>query len=273
LAVLVFLGIGAVAFSSLLSLRDTDSNVFPPPAAVDLPVAGKGQRGALPTAREVASARTFADSRSGLVSFAVVDTSGKLLCYRCRVRYVSASLVKVMLLVAYLDRLAHDHRPLTPSHDALLNAMIRVSDNSAASAMYAHVGDAGLYRLATQAKMREFDVFGNWATAQITAADQARFFAHLDALTPASYRAYARELLSSVVHSQAWGIARASRPQWQTFFKGGWRETTRGQLVHQVALLERGWRSLSIAVLTDGNPSQRYGRATVRGLAARLLGS
>jgi hypothetical protein len=226
----------------------------------------------MPTAGQVGRARVFADSRVGFVSFAVVDTSGELRCYRCGVRYVSASVVKAMLLVAYLDRLAHDRRPLTPSHAALLDAMIRFSDNSAASALYTHVGRAGLYRLAARAKMRDFDVSGSWATAQITAADQARFFAQLDALTPAEYRAYARQLLSSVVRSQAWGIARASRPRWLTFFKGGWRETTRGQLVHQVALLESGRRSLSIAVLTDGNPSQRYGRATVRGIAARLLG-
>jgi hypothetical protein len=61
---------------------------------------------------------------------------------------------------------------------------------------------AGLYRLATQANMRGFDVFGNWATAQITAADQARFFAQLEELTPARYREYARQLLSSVVRSR-----------------------------------------------------------------------
>jgi hypothetical protein len=218
-------------------------------------------------------ARIFAGSRSGLVSFAVVDTSGRLLCYRCRAQYVSASVVKAMLLVAYLNRLAEDRRPLTPPHHALLDAMIRVSDNSSATAIYRHVGDVGLYRLATRANMRGFDVFGNWATAQITAADQARFFAQLEALTPARYREYARHLLSSVVPLQAWGIPKVSRPRWITFFKGGWRATSRGQLVHQVALLEGGRLSLAIAVLTDGNPSQAYGRATIRGIAIRLLGS
>lgn len=124
---------------------------------------------------------------------------------------------------------------------------------------------AGLYRLATQANMRGFDVFGNWATAQITAADQARFFAQLEELTPARYREYARQLLSSVVRSQAWGIPEVSRPRWKTFFKGGWRETTRGQLAHQVAWLESRRLLVAIAILTDGNPSQAYGRATIRG--------
>jgi hypothetical protein len=48
-------------------------------------------------------------------------------------------------------------------------------------------------------------------------------------------------------------------------------QNPRGQLVHQVARLERGKLSIAIAVLTDGNPSQAYGRETVRGIAARLV--
>jgi hypothetical protein len=56
------------------------------------------------------------------------------------------------------------------------------------------------------------------------------------------------------------------------FFKGGWRPDPSGQLVHQAALLERGLRRIAIAVLTDGSPSEKYGRETVRGIAERLVG-
>jgi hypothetical protein len=226
---------------------------------------------ALPTAAQVMNARAFAESRSGAVSFAVIDTSDNLHCYRCRVQYVSASVVKAMVLVAYLDGLAEENQALTGSHHAQLEAMIRVSDNRAATEIYSHVGDAGIRRLAKQAGMREFDVFGQWATARITAADQARFFASIDELISAKYRAYAVELLASVVSSQAWGIPEVSRPAWNTLFKGGWRKTRRGQLAHQVARLERGDAVMAIAVLTDGNPGQAYGRATIRGIARRLL--
>jgi hypothetical protein len=55
------------------------------------------------------------------------------------------------------------------------------------------------------------------------------------------------------------------------FFKGGWRRSSLGHLVHQVALLERGRRAMAIAVLTEANPSHGYGHETVRGIAARLL--
>jgi hypothetical protein len=226
----------------------------------------------LPTSRQLAAARRYARSRDGLVSFAVVDSRDKLHCYRCRLRYVSASLVKAMLLVAYLDHLAAEGHRLTASDRVLLDPMIRVSDNAAATAAYWRAGgDPALNGLARRAGMRNFDVFGHWETAQLTAADQARFFAHLHGLTPRRYWPYAHKLLSSVVSWQSWGIPQASRPRWRTLFKGGWRGTGRGELVHQAARLERGSRTMAIAILTDGNPSHLYGRETVRGIAARLL--
>ena len=42
-------------------------------------------------------------------------------------------------------------------------------------------------------------------------------------------------------------------------------------MINQVALLKRGERRISIAILTGANPSDAYGRATVRGIAKRLL--
>jgi beta-lactamase class A len=226
---------------------------------------------ALPSGAQVRAAHAFARGRLGLVAFAVVDTSGGVRCHRCRRRFVSASLVKAMLLLAYLERLDAERRPLVAPDRALLEAMIRVSDNRAADAVYARVGDAGLYELARRAGMRSFDVSGHWANAQLTAADQALLFARLCKLPPRNYRAYARALLSSIVRSQSWGMPRVARHRWRTYFKGGWRGTALGELVHQAARLEHGRRSMAIAVLTDGNPTRGYAVATVQGIAERLL--
>jgi Beta-lactamase enzyme family len=225
----------------------------------------------LPTARALQRARSFASGRRGRVSFAVVDTSGRLVCYRCRVNYHSASVVKAMLLVSYLNQLSAGGEPLPPDHKAYLDSMIRVSDNDAATVIYAHVGDEGLNELAWQAQMTDFRVSGSWGSAQITAADQARFFASLDELTAPEYRTYVREVLSSIARKQSWGIPEVSRPEWNTFFKGGWLTARRGSLVHQVARLESEGSSMVIAVLTDGVPSDAYGRETIRGTALRLL--
>jgi hypothetical protein len=247
------------AASALMSIARPDRPRRPPAAR-------------LPTSRQLAAARRYARSRDGLVSFAVVDIHGKLHCYHCRLHYVSASLVKAMLLVAYLGRLAAEGRPLTASDRTLLDPMIRVSDNDSATAVYGRAGgDPALTGLARRAQMRNFDVFGHWGTARLSAADQARFFAHLDRLIPGRFWPYAHKLLSSVASWQSWGIPEASRPRWHTLFKGGWRGTWRGELVHQAARLERGSRTMAIAILTDGNPSHAYGRETVHGIAAQLL--
>ncbi len=55
------------------------------------------------------------------------------------------------------------------------------------------------------------------------------------------------------------------------FFKGGWRGTDLGQLVHQVARLVGHGRRFAVAVMTDGDPSMGYGIDTIQGLTQRLL--
>ena len=98
--------------------------------------------------------------------------------------FPSAGVVKAMLLVAEL-RAAGSH-PLTAAQRALLEPMIRVSDNAAAEAVFDRVGRSGLDRVATAARMRKFSVAGARFDAQLTPADQVRFFARIDALVPAA---------------------------------------------------------------------------------------
>jgi D-alanyl-D-alanine dipeptidase len=178
--------------------------------------------------------------------------------------------VKALLLVAYLRRIGD--RPPRAAERALLGPMIASSDNGAASAVYARVGAEAVRRLARRAGMRRFSVSERWTRARFSAEDQARLFARIDSLPPPGSRAYARRLLSSVVAPQRWGFSRfATAAGFRTFFKGGWRSTGRGRLVHEAALFERGEARFALAVLTDGNPNHAYGAATLRGVAARLF--
>ena len=227
---------------------------------------------AFPSPGAVEAARRFAESRRGRVSFAVADPRAGIAGLRPAETYRSASLVKAMLLVAYLRRVERDRRELSPDEVATLDAMIRVSDNDSADEVFERLGPEPLAELARRAGMRSFRVGGNWADARVTAADQALLFVSLDRLLATRrQRGYARYLLSSVAPFHSWGIPEAARPRWRVFFKGGWRPEGSGELVHQAALLERGPRRVALAVLSDGNPSERYGRQTVRGVAERLL--
>ena len=222
----------------------------------------------LVTTEGIRRARRFARSRQGAVAFAVLDDQHRPRGLRRTAAFPSASVSKAMLLVAVLRRA--NGRRLSSGDRALLKPMITLSDNDAASALYAQVGGDGLRNVAQAAGMHRFTDVGHWAGARITAADQARLFLRIDRLVPRAHRRYARKLLSSITKGQRWGIAPvARRKKLKAFFKGGWVEG----ITHQVALLERkrGRARIAVGVLTRNSPSMGYGEATIEGIAARLL--
>ncbi len=254
------------------------------PATPTVP-ATPGSGEAAPTSDQVASAVAYLKARRGArKAFAVIDTKGRLSGWNADRRFVTASVVKAMLLVSYLRKVDAAGRGLTAAERALLRPMIRVSDNDAATAIWRSVGDSGLRRVATLAGMTNFVIGPQairscrcsaraWARAQITAADQARLFYGLDRLLPARFLAYGKNLLETVVADQSWGIPSVARPLgWRAFFKVGLRATGLGGLIHQAARLEDGDRVMAIAVLTDGDPTYLYGKRSVAGVTQRLVG-
>jgi Beta-lactamase enzyme family len=224
-----------------------------------------------PWPERVRAATRFLRGRGGSASFAVIDERGRIHGYRRAVQYSSASLVKAMLLVAYLRRGEVRHRRLRGSERSLLGPMIRISDNDAATAIYGRVGASGLTRLARRTGMRRFVPNLVWGGTQVTARDQARFFFRIRGLVPKRHRSYALGLLRRVVPAQRWGIPRAKPAGWRLHFKGGWVPDDDGWRVHQAGLLRQGHRKLAIAVLTRGSPSLGYGADTIAGVTARLL--
>jgi hypothetical protein len=278
-ALVVAAAIGAVALGACGGGAETTSGGSPPPTTAPEPATLVAKRDdgdrrpppKLPSAAGLRAAREYADRRTGVISFAVVNSEGKLRGDRENRRFSAASAVKAMLLAAETRRLKHEGERIDSATDALLTAMITASDNDAADAIYARSGDAGLYAVARRARMTRFAVAGHWGNAQIAAADMARLFADLDRVFPRRFRVYAKGLLGSVIESQSWGIPVAAGERWAVRFKGGWLPER--ALVHQAAeLRERdGERALAIAVLTDGGPSHADGVATVEGVAARLL--
>jgi beta-lactamase class A len=218
----------------------------------------------------VAAARAYAAGRAGAVSFAV-RTERRAWSWRGTTTYRSASVVKAMLLVAYLRRADVRGRRLRAGERALLDPMVRRSDNDAASAIHARVGLGALSALARRVGMRQFIPHPVWGGSTITAADQARLFLRIDRLVPRRHRAYAMGLLRGVIPQQRWGIAAAVPSGWDVAFKGGWGPGVTRQVDHQAALLTNAGLRVSVAVLTGDNPSDGYGQATIQGVAARLL--
>jgi Beta-lactamase enzyme family len=217
----------------------------------------------------IAAARAWAARRAGLVSFAV-RTPEDIRGVGLDRTYPSASVVKAMLLVAYLRRPSVRSRPLHGFDRALLNPMIRRSDNVAATRVRAIVTNAGLSRLARRVGMRRFAPAAAWGLSRIDARDQTRFFLHIDRWMPRRHRTYGMHLLQTIIPPQRWGIARVVPAGWTLSFKGGWGAGT-GAVDHQIGLLTLDGDRVAIAVLTVGNPSHAYGEATEQGVAKRLL--
>lgn len=258
-----------LALASLLAL----SLLLPTTTTASSPTERAANR---PWKPPVAAARRYARSRLGDVSFAIGGRRTRLRSFHGGRTAPAASTIKAMLLAAYLRQPGVRNRRLREDERALLEPMIRVSDNAAGISVAAIV-DNRVERLARAAGMRDFEwVYEpGWlgGLSQISARDQARFMRRYERYVPGRHRRFARHLLRSVVSWQRWGIASVKPRRWRLYFKGGWgiADDGVGLVNHQIGFIERGRCRLSLAILTEHNPSTAYGAETLRGVAARLL--
>ncbi len=216
------------------------------------------------------SAIAYTDTRVGDIAFAVRTSDGRFYGYRPDHVEWSASVVKAMLMVVYLDEPSVRGRAITAHERDILGPMITESDNDDAQIVFDTVGQGALRALARRVGMTHFATSPIWGETQITAADQTKFFLHIDSFVVARHRAYAMSLLAGIVPSERWGIGEVAPRGWKLYFKGGWGYGT-GLLDHQVVLLVRGCARVSIAVLTMYDGSHPYGKETLKGIFERLL--
>jgi beta-lactamase family protein len=236
------------------------------PAALAAPSAAVAA-GWVPHVRQ---AIAYAHARKGEVRFAV-RTERHVWGFRRTSGVHSASVVKALLLVAYLDHPSVRGRRLRAADHRLIDPMIRRSDNRAANRVLAFVGASRVQQTARRVGMRRFRLNPRvWGGSRIDASEQTRFFLHFEAHVVARHRATAMRLLGSIVPEQRWGIGEVRLDGWGLYFKGGWGSGS-GLIDHQVALLVRGADRVSVAVLTTGSPDHAYGKQTLRGVFARLL--
>jgi hypothetical protein len=232
-----------------------------------------------PSMAAIQRAESYLNSTGGHTALAVVTSEGREYGVRIHDRFITGSLVKAMLLVAYLRRLdAIGQHYIDPTSNSILYPMINVSDNNAATQCWSIVGNSGLYAVARAAGMTDFSVDtsaswgAQWGAALLSAADQAKFFFEMDSLIPKEFVGYARYLLSTIAGYESWGIAAVARPLgYQVFFKAGWRPSPDIFLVNQAARLEGHGLTFSMAVMTDGDNGMGDGIDKIQGTTAALL--
>lgn len=223
--------------------------------------------------KNVEAAKRFAKDRAGHVGFAFYDDCHRTVGWHENEAFASASVVKAMLMVAYLRKGDVDDRDLRRDERRLLRPMVEKSDNDAANRIYLAVGDGGLNELARDARLERFHTQPVWGNTTLTPATQARFFARIERWIPRRHEDYAMRLLASIVPRQRWGFPPVVPRGWRIHFKGGWTPSSieGGWRINQAATLRTRRRSIGLAVFTRRNPSKKYGTETIEGVGERLL--
>jgi beta-lactamase class A len=212
--------------------------------------------------------------RSGQLSLSIRDLStGFAFTYRPKTRTVTASIVKVDIMVALLLRAQREHRHLTASEQALARQMIQVSDNNAANSLwYAAGGSAGVAATNQRLRLRGTTPGpgGVWGATTTSAADQVRILRALTSTRSpltANSRRYILDLMSHVTPEQAWGVsAAATDDDDPVALKNGWlpRPADGGRwTINSIGRVRCDGHDYLIAVLSKLNPSMGAGVETV----------
>ncbi|MDG4766347.1 serine hydrolase [Solwaraspora sp. WMMD406] len=226
----------------------------PSPETVDDAVARQRAR----AVRAAEQVRRYTAGAAGQLSVAVVDqpTGAGFLIGADQV-FQTASIVKVDILSALLLHMGGS--ALGADRRRLATRMITVSDNSAASELFASIGGvSGLRSANDEFGMTETRPRSAWGTTTTTAADQIRLLRTLttaDGPLSQADRDFVLELMSGVVSEQRWGVtAGAGSSRSKVWVKNGWvtiDEHAGRWLVNSIGRIVEEDNDWLVAVLSD----------------------
>ncbi|MBI4498903.1 MAG: serine hydrolase [Chloroflexi bacterium] len=255
----------------------------PPTPAAPVPVEAVPYPGTYlihPLATLAPEAARYLDGRQGTVAVAVYDgLDGNRYGHQSLVRLRSASIIKVAIMAALLDRVQRQGRSVSPQEHRLLSAMIQWSDNAATTALLRRAGGPP----AVQEYLRRIGLTHTqvnpsaWGYTLTTASDMVRLVAQLyfqQILTPELCQ-YALDLMRGVTPAQRWGITGGLPASASVALKNGWypeNDDGSNWRVHSIGAVEAGDRAYIIAVLTryPQELGMAYGQETIAGVAQRI---
>jgi beta-lactamase class A len=223
----------------------------------------------VPLARAV---RSYIAHRDGRISVAVRDeVAGKRWLIHPTRRGRAASVTKIDLLETLLHRTGGH---LSGSQRALATEMIERSDNKAATSMWLQDAGAvgiGAYNRAVGLSHTLLTI--DWGVTRSSAADElllVRELLHHSRLITNRSRAYMRHLMLHVEGDQRWGITAGVPKDVTVGLKNGWVPVVDDHgrwAVNSVGWVHGRGRRYEVAIMTDRDPYELYGRATVRHIA------
>ncbi len=222
-------------------------------------------------------------AREGRVGIAAVLPSlGTVYSLRGDQKFQMASVAKIVIMGAVTHRAFQQGRDLTDAESSLLDAMITVSDNDAADALWiAAGGAAGIAGFLEELGVEgiDLDPQGYWGDSQASPEAVAQLLAKVGwdpALDPLT-RDTAVELMGRISPEQAWGVTAGIEPELsgsvRVVLKNGWYPQDGGWVVNSAGLVlpadhrERGY---SLVVMADGQPTLDYGIETVETVASMV---
>ncbi|MEO6713672.1 MAG: hypothetical protein ABIM89_09620 [Mycobacteriales bacterium] len=220
----------------------------------------------------------FSRYAAGRVTAAVYDTRTGCWYHLNRgVRISTASVIKAEVLGAVLLKAQDGRRQLTERERGLIGPMISYSSDTAASALYGHIGGvAGMYAYDRRAGISSTTHDTRYGATSTTAQDRTTVALGLlhgrGPLGPAA-RAEAWRYLGNVHPTQRWGLTAGNRIGWSAALKNGfypgsggrWRVGTTG-FVRRVGTYD----GYAITVMTTGVADQATGMRWVEAVSARV---
>jgi hypothetical protein len=270
----VALGAGSSPGAPALGQEGAEPAEAPPTSGPALPVVSAPSAGKVKVEIEDIVGATGIEA-----GVAVVGKDGELLLGANEEQpFVLASVAKVYILAAYLDQLEGAALSLDDNDVALLDAMIRYSDNDSATTLWNAVGgEEGIVaflesRGLPPVRPVEDDA---WGTLSAPASEVADLFWRLvygRLLGPESTEV-ARELLSDIDPDQSWGVsAGAGLAEEDVLLKNGWYPETEGWRINSAGAVEDTGGGYVMVVLTYRSDTLREGIGLVELIASRING-
>jgi hypothetical protein len=235
------------------------------------------------------AAAAYLPGRAGTVLAAVYDLgTGRTWDLGQGQPQAEASIVKLDVLETLLaEQDQDDGTALSAADRSLTGQMIEDSDNDAATSLWYEVGGP--------ARIRSFNVkaglshtalsscvvcpgfaWPGWGLTTTTPDDQIALLRQLvrpSSLLTRPERDYALSLMEDVTPSQRWGVSGGVPARVTVALKNGWLPlagTGSDWQVNSIGWVSGGGRNYLMAVLTTGNPTERYGIHTIEALAAMV---
>jgi hypothetical protein len=216
----------------------------------------------------------------GHFAVAVDDlATGSQAAYGGSQEFVTASIVKVDILVTLLYQAQEAGQALTAEDQDLATTMIENSDNDSASDLYDDVGGAGAIDDANRVcglSETTAGTDGYWGLTSTTVADQIRLlrvaFTRPSPLSRASQQ-YIQSLMGHVEADQQWGVTAAADPGTGFMVKNGWLPNPDLWEINSIGEVTHDGQRMLIAVLSDDNTSEASGISLVEEVAKAAASS